>query len=57
VKPAASTAAGAGVGVSARSAAAGTTAAAPVAKPVKPAQPKSWKKIAETNTIHEHDEH
>ncbi|MFF3843277.1 M1 family metallopeptidase [Streptomyces sp. NPDC001930] len=63
-KPAASTAAAAGLSAPAAAPAAGTSssarAAAPRAAQPKPAQPKSWKKIAATNTVHEsgrHDAH
>ncbi|MEX0167754.1 M1 family metallopeptidase [Streptomyces sp. LMG1-1-1.1] len=47
-------------GTAARSgalAASPTTAGQPGGTPAKPVQPKSWKKIAATNTIHERDAH
>ncbi|MFI6638279.1 M1 family metallopeptidase [Streptomyces sp. NPDC050504] len=62
-KPSATAAAKAGLAEKAARARASVTAkagpsrsAAPLAgKPVKPVQPKSWKKIAETNSIHDHE--
>jgi aminopeptidase N len=55
-KPSASTAAAAGLSAPAARAAA-PTAGRPAREGAKPAQPKSWKKIAATNTIHETGEH
>ncbi|WP_405859361.1 M1 family metallopeptidase [Streptomyces sp. NBC_00090] len=57
-KPSAPTAAAAGLSAPAAAPAAGPAArsAAPSAAP-RPVQPKSWKKIAATNTVHDHDEH
>ncbi|GAA2773402.1 M1 family metallopeptidase [Streptomyces showdoensis] len=57
VKPAAPAAAKAGLKAPAAAPAARAAQGSAKAAAAKPAQPKSWKKIAETNTIHENDRH
>ncbi|MFC9793789.1 M1 family metallopeptidase [Streptomyces sp. NPDC057695] len=55
-KPSASTAAAAGLSAPAAAPASGSPSARKGAAP-KPAQPKSWKKIAATNSVHESGRH
>ncbi|MFJ2054473.1 M1 family metallopeptidase [Streptomyces sp. NPDC087908] len=55
-KPSASTAAAAGLSAPAAAPASGSPSARTGAAP-KPAQPKSWKKIAATNSVHESGRH